>query len=77
MRKKKKNIDEEQIDRVIESLRICSQSSSCENCMFKSMRDEYEQEFETLGFSCGADRFPCRSDLMDAASELLCDLFPD
>lgn len=64
-RRKVKGSDEAQIDEVIKSLRICSQCSSCANCMFKTMRDEYEQEF-------GGPEFTCRSALMDAASELLC-----
>ena len=60
--------DQEQIERIIESLRICSQSSSCENCEFKVMRDVYEQE-------AGRSDFTCRSALMDSAAELLCSLF--
>jgi len=62
--------DEKQIDELVESLRICSQSSSCRNCMFKTMKDEYEEE-------SGGPDFTCRSALMDTASKLLCDLFPN
>lgn len=61
--------DEEQIDEVITSLHICSQSSSCVNCMFKTMKDEYEQEFGRLDFTC-------RSALMDSAAELIGYLIP-
>lgn len=56
--------DKEQIEKIIESLHICSQSSSCENCEFKAMKDEYEQ-------AAGHSDFTCRSALMDSAAELL------
>ncbi len=56
--------DKEQIEKIIESLYICSQSSSCENCEFKAMKDEYEQ-------AAGLSDFTCRSALMDSAAELL------
>lgn len=63
-----KNNDKTQVDELVESLRICSQSSSCANCMFKSMRDDYQKE-------CGGSDFTCRSALMDSAAELICDFF--
>lgn len=68
-RKKIKSCDEAQVDEVIKSLRICSQCSTCTNCMFKTMKDEYERE-------AGGPEFTCQSALMDAASELLC-IFSD
>lgn len=62
--------DKEQIEQIIESLHICSQSLRCtENCMFKPMKDEYEQE-------AGRSDFTCRSALMDSAAELLGYLVP-
>ena len=63
----KKTNDEKQIEELIRSLHICSQSSTCGNCMFKLMKDEYEKGF-------GKPEFTCRSALMDAAAELICDL---
>lgn len=69
MRKsRKKSNDEIQLVELIRSLRICSQSSSCANCMFKPMREEYEEEFDRPDFTC-------RSALMDSAAELLCNFF--
>lgn len=61
--------DQEQIEKIIESLHICSQSLSCENCEFKTMKDVYEQE-------AGQSDFTCRSALMDSAAELLGYLIP-
>lgn len=64
---RRKTVDEKQIDELVRSMHICSQCLTCADCMFKPMRDEYEEEF-------GKPNFSCRSSLLDAASELICDL---
>ena len=64
----KKRNDEAQVDELIESLRICSQSSSCTRCMFAPMKAEYSR-------AAGRADFTCRSALMDTAAELICDFF--
>lgn len=66
-RSKKKTNDEKQIAELVRSMRICSQCSTCADCMFRPMRIEYEKEF-------GAPEFTCRSALLDVASGLICDL---
>lgn len=66
----KESATEEQIGELVKSMRICSQCSTCADCMFKPMRVEYEQEF-------GRPNYTCHSALLDEASELICSFYPE
>lgn len=66
---RKKTYDEKQIEELVYSLRVCAQCSTCANCMFKPMKEEYEQRL-------GKSDFTCKSALMEAAAELICIFFP-
>ncbi len=66
----KESATDEQIGELVKSMRICSQCSTCADCMFKSMRNEYEQEF-------GRPNYTCHSALLDEASELICSFYPE